>query len=221
MTYLTLTARRNVQLFGIVVPAIMVLLFDDAWRRLPDWRGIRAVFQRDAPLGRTVPYVAVLVLGFGALTLSHGQALGRVLVPNAVSAETFPVAVVRRARAEHVEGRIFHSFIWGGYLIYAWPEQKVFIDGGTDFYGPALLRSWMEISGLAPGWRTSLDTFGISLALVPPNSSLAHELLREPGWQLRDCDATAVLLQKGRPQTTPTGSADSLLDACSRKAATR
>ena len=217
MTYLTLTARRNVQLFGIVVPAIMVLLFDDAWRRLPDWRGIRAVFQRDAPLGHTAPFVTALCLGFGALALSHGQVLHRTLVPNTVSVETFPVGVVRRARAEHVEGRIFHSFIWGGYLIYAWPEQKVFIDGGTDFYGPALMRSWMEISGLAPGWQESLDTFGISLALVSPNSPFAHELLREPGWQLRDCDATAVLLQKsGGPSMRST--ADSLLDACDKKA---
>ena len=37
------------------------------------------------------------------------------------------------ARAEKLQGRIFHDFIWGGYLLYAWPEQKVFIDGGTDF----------------------------------------------------------------------------------------
>ena len=216
MIYLTLTAKRNVQLFGVVVPAIMVLLFDDAWRRLPDWRGIRAVFQRDAPLGRTVPFVAVICLGFGALALNNGRALGHVLVPNAVSAEVFPVAVVRRARAEHVKGRIFHSFIWGGYLIYAWPEEKVFIDGGTDFYGPDLMRSWMEISGLAPGWRESLDTFGISLALVAPSSSFAHELLRQPGWQLRDCDATAVLLQKSGGPGMPTA-ADSLLDACTRQ----
>ena len=76
--------------------------------------------------------------------------------------------------------------------------------------------SWMGISGLVPGWRTSLDTFGISLALVAPTSSFAHELLREPGWRLRDCDATAVLLQKSGG-TGMRSTADSLLDACDKK----
>jgi hypothetical protein len=130
------------------------------------------------------------------------------------------VAVVRRARAEHLQGHIYHSFIWGGYLIYAWPEQKVFIDGGTDFYGTDLLKNYMAIGGLAPGWRDSLAQWNISLALIQPGSSLAHELLREPGWRLHDCDATAALLQRAGGIAEPLR-ADSLLATCQAKGAER
>jgi hypothetical protein len=143
--------------------------------------------------------------------------MGAEVIPNAVSPDEFPVAVVRRARAEHVNGRIYNDYTWGGYMIYAWPEQKVFLDGGADFYGPALTRTWSMIGQLQPFWRDSLQRFGVDLALVPPGSAFAHELLREPGWRLRDCDATAVLLQRGGGPAEPQA-ADSLLHACFERA---
>jgi hypothetical protein len=216
MTYFVLTAQRNIQLFGVTAVPVMAMLLDTHWRGLPDWHGIRAVFQRDAPLGSTTPYVLAMVAMFGFLAVGSGQIAGKQVIPNAVSADVFPVAVVRRARAEQLRGRIYHSFIWGGYLIYAWPEQRVFIDGGTDFYGTDLLKNYMAIGGLAPGWRDSLAQWNISLALVQPSSSLAHELLREPGWRLHDCDATAALLQRAGGIAEPLR-ADSLLATCQAK----
>jgi hypothetical protein len=216
MTYFVLTAQRNIQLFSVTAVPILAMLADPRWRRLPDWRGIRAVFQRDAPLGRTAPLVLATAAVFGFLAVGRGKMLGRQIVPDALSADVFPIAVVRRARAEHLEGRIYHSFIWGGYLIYAWPEQRVFIDGGTDFYGAAILRSYMDIGGLAPFWRNELERWDISLVLVPTESSLAHELLREPGWLLHDCDSTAALLQKTGAAARP-AAADSLLESCKHR----
>jgi hypothetical protein len=220
MIWATLMARRNMQLFSVTAVPVMALWLDPDWRRLPDWRGIRSVFQRDAPLGMAAPYVLLMLALFGFLAVGRGRVAGAQVIPDGVSPTVFPVDVVRRARAEHVNGRLFHNFIWGGYLIYAWPEQKVFIDGGTDFYGPGLVKTWLGINGLAPHWRDSLSRWDISLALLPPDSPLARELLRQPGWQLRDCDATAVLLQKTGP-AGPQVAADSLLDQCDRTAGQR
>jgi hypothetical protein len=133
------------------------------------------------------------------------------------------VAVVQRARAEHVTGRIYNDYTWGGYMIYAWPEQKVFIDGGADFYGPELTRTWSMIGQLQPFWRDSLERFGVDLALVPTGAAFTHELLHEPWWRLRDCDATAALLQKSPDSTTSAtsitsvSSVDSLLAECFKR----
>jgi hypothetical protein len=228
MTYFVLNARRNMQLFGVTAVPALAIHINAAWKRLPDWRGIRGVFDRDAKTGTTAPYVVVLVALFGFLAVGQGKVFGADIIPNAVSPDEFPVAVVRRARAEHVTGRIYNDYTWGGYLIYAWPEQKVFIDGGTDFYGPALTRTWTMIGQLQPFWRDSLERLGVDLALVPPGSGFAHELLREPGWRLRDCDATAVLLQKSGGPAEPQagaaasrpygGKADSLLAKCFERA---
>jgi hypothetical protein len=69
------------------------------------------------------------------------------------------------------------------------------------------------IGQLQPFWRDSLERFGVDLALVPTGSAFAHELLREPGWRLLDCDATAALLQK-RKGEAQSQAADSLLGNC-------
>lgn len=223
MTYFVLNARRNMQIFGVTALPVLAIHINAAWKQLPDWRGIRAVFDRDARTGKTAPYVLSMLALFGFLAVGRGRAFGAEIIPDAVSPEEFPVAVVRRARAEHVQGRIYNDYTWGGYMIYAWPEQKVFIDGGTDFYGPQLTRTWTMIGQLQPFWRDSLARFGVDLALVPTNAAFTHELLREPGWRLRDCDATAALLQKSDSATTtsstnhPGGSADSLLAACFKR----
>jgi hypothetical protein len=215
MTSFTLNARRNMPLFGVTVLPILAMHLNAAWKRLPDWRGIRAVFDRDAKTGRTLPYVLATLAAFGFLFAGHGKALGVTVVPDAVSPEVFPVNVVKRARAEHLKGRMYNNFTWGGYLIYAWPEQLVFIDGGTDFYGADLARTWIDIASRAPYWRDSLTRLDVTLVLMPTSSGLVHDLLREPGWRLHDCDATAALLERSGGTARP-AQADSLLADCTR-----
>ena len=86
----------------------------------------------------------------------------------------FPVAVVEKARAAGLTGRMYNEFTWGGYLLFAWPEQKVFIDGQTDFYGEELTRTHVHIQGLYPGWRDLLKKWDVSLVIMPTGSSLVH-----------------------------------------------
>ena len=129
----------------------------------------------------------------------------------------FPVAAVNQARAEGIEGRIFHEFIWGGYLLYAWPEQRVFIDGGTDFYGPDLMRTFMETRGLKPGWRETLAKWKVSYLLIAPGAAIANELVRDGSWGVRYCDGTAALLERD-PDTGGAG-AMARLERCAADSA--
>jgi hypothetical protein len=191
----TLQARRNIPLFAAIVVPIMALHFDAAWRALPDWRGIRAIFERDARRGSTAVFVACVVVPLAVLAALRGRVAGRELVYDRLDRREFPVDVVARARSAGVQGRVFHDFIWGGYILYAWPEQKVFIDGGTDFYGTDLMRTYIDVSGIQPGWRDTLASREIDLVLMPTGSPMAHELAHD-GWRVRDCDATAALLQR-------------------------
>ncbi len=213
MIYFALDARRNIQLFGATVLPALALQYDFGWRRLSFGKRIREVFDRDAKMASTWPYVVSMLLLFGVVAAGRGTVAGWSVVPNALSANEFPIALVQRARAERWEGRLFHDFIWGGYLVYAWPEQKVFIDGGTDFYGPELMRTYMDISDLRPFWRDSLARWEIDRALLPTASALAHELLREPGWTLKACDATGAFMELAG--ATHVANADSALATCS------
>jgi hypothetical protein len=190
--------QRNIALFGITALPLVALHLDSAWRslRVPGLGRIREVIAEGDDGSRVGLWALPAAGAMFALALNGGTLRGASLIPARFDASVFPVEIVDRARAGGLTGRIYSEFIWGGYLLYAWPEQKVFIDGGTDFYGPDVLRAFGELKGLEPGWRDALLRWNISLVLMPPTSILTHELSREPGWVIQDCDETAVLLRR-------------------------
>jgi hypothetical protein len=208
-----LQARRNIPLFAATVFPVLAIHFDAAWRGLPDRRGIRAVFDRDAKLGRTAPFAAVVCGLFMMLAAAGGRVGATQVVPDELNVREFPVEAVAQARAAGLEGRIFHDFVWGGYILYAWTEQRVFIDGGTDFYGPRLMAEHMNIVGMQPGWRESLRKWEITAVLMPTGSAMLYELTRGGGWRLRYCDPTATLLEHTVAGETNTELAK-ILDEC-------
>jgi hypothetical protein len=128
----------------------------------------------------------VLIMGFAG---------SRIGIPNGFEEPAFPVTLVRDARAAALQGRIFNDFRYGGYLQYAWPEQKIFIDGTTDVYGGQHQRSYINVLAMVPGWSDSLDTWKVDLVLLPVRTPLATELAWR-GWGVWRCDQTAVLLQR-------------------------
>lgn len=156
-------------------------------------------FAENARSGVSAPYVAAGVLWLGALVFGHGTVAGRSVVPDEFSRARFPVAAVAEARRAGLQGRLFHDFMWGGYLLYGWPETKVFIDGGTDFYGSGLIRTYRSIMGLEPGWRDSLDTREIGTVLTRPRAALAGVLDRDTTWLRWYCDSVAVLFARRTP----------------------
>jgi hypothetical protein len=188
--------QRNIPLMGLTALAALALHLDAEWRTLPDPLGIRAVFIRDSAGRRTGPWSVAVAIPLLLLTLSASPLAARKLVPAYWNPEVFPVKAVAKARAAGLEGRIFNEFIWGGYILKEWPEQKVFIDGQTDFYGDDLMWQHGQIAALAPGWRDLLRKWKIEMVLMPTGSGLAYELVREPAWSIWHCDPTAVLLRR-------------------------
>jgi hypothetical protein len=189
---------------------------DAEWRAFKDVGGVRAVFARDSLGRRDGPWAIGIAAIMLALTLTASPLSRLHLIRGTLDPKVFPVIAVEKAREAGLTGRIYNDFIWGGYMLFAWPEQKVFIDGQTDFYGEELTRTHTTIAALSPGWRDKLKKWDISLVLMPGQSSLSHELVREPMWHLWYCDSTAVILQR-RDSTRADFDADSAerrLTAC-------
>jgi hypothetical protein len=191
-----LTAMRNISLFCLTALPLVALHVDEAWRRLPDPRGTRRRFE--ATSGRTataiwaVPTAVVMLV----LAIGHGRVGAAQLIDDRFDPTVFPIAAVRQARSAHLEGHLFTEFVWGGYVDYAWPEQKIFIDGGTDFFGEDISRQYAKIKGLGLGWRGLVSKWGISLMVLRRSSTLAHELLRDGRWYPWYCDSLAVILRR-------------------------
>jgi hypothetical protein len=192
----SLQAQRNVELFALTALPLMAWHLDPDWGKVPGLGRIRRAFAQESDAQyRGVPSV-IFSVEVVVLALFGARVGGREIITSEFDPKIFPVAAVARAREEKLTGRIYSEFIWGGYILYAWPEQQVFIDGGTDHYGEALVQQHIQLATLQPEWRDVLTHWNISLALLATDAPLAHELVREPGWRVRFCDPTAVLLER-------------------------
>jgi len=214
-----LTAVRNVALFGLIAIPLVALEVNDGWKRLPDPGGIRGRFGQTAQRTSTLPWCLGLTILLVALAASRGRVGSTQLIRDGFSPETFPVAAVAKGRQAGLQGHLFSEFAWGGYLVYAWPEQRIFIDGGTDFFGPELFKEFADIKQLRPGWRKLLQKWDVSLALLRRQTTLSHELSRDPRWQLWYCDSLSVLLRRSDEPGSAfsiagADSAESRLDTC-------
>jgi hypothetical protein len=197
-----LHSARNIPLFCLTALPLLAVHLDGEWRGLR-WgpldrlRGALAFGDKSAKAGGWAGAFGAVFL---MLLFGSGRVAGVPVVVAGYDPTIFPVEAVRKAREARLEGKIFNQFIWGGYILYAWPEQRVFIDGQTDFYGEDLTREYGQIVALQ-SWRQRLMDRGVKIVLVDRRSALAAELSTEPGWSLMYEDSTAVLYSRS---TTPT-----------------
>ncbi len=97
------------------------------------------------------------------------------------------------------DARVFNDMRFGGYLIYAAPQARVYIDDRCELYRDGGLARYIQIradprliEGAAP--PEADDNF--SLALVETRSALARYLRDSPNWTELHSDATAGLYRR-------------------------
>jgi hypothetical protein len=131
--------------------------------------------------------VVVVLVGGGNLDFNRSG--------NEFSSNVFPVKAINWLDKQPNIGPVFNYFPWGGYLLYRiWPEQQVFIDGQTDFYGESLTRQYEHVITLNGGWEEVLAQNQIKWVIMPQDSRLVKTLEQEPGWEMRYQDETAAIL---------------------------
>ncbi len=113
--------------------------------------------------------------------------------------DQFPVKAATIVEKLPESVRLLAPDKFGGYLIYRFSgRRKVFMDGRSDFYGLDFMKRYIELVEVRPGWRSTVEQFGFTHALLPQKYSLISALERE-GWQRLYADETAVLLAKNGP----------------------
>ena len=136
-TAFALHSARNIPLWALTALPILALHLDSEWRQRSGGLvgRLRAAFTEADGLARAGPWAAAAALALVALAFGGGRVGGAQLLEDRFDERVFPVEAVRRARAAGLTGRMYNELAWGGYILHAWPEQRVFIDGQTDFYG--------------------------------------------------------------------------------------
>jgi hypothetical protein len=190
-TVMSLYSARNIPLFAIITAPYIGSAIQTTVERT-------SILQRiEQSLSRVESNLKGFVWPLLALALLANAFRGQSGSANQFDPNRFPVKAVDWLEANPQHGNMFNNFIWGGYLLYRmWPEQTVFIDGQTDFYGEALTREYTQVSTLAEGWESVLEKYDVSWVIVQSDKPLVQALQDEMGWHILYQDATATILHE-------------------------
>ncbi len=197
-TAFALHSMRNIPLWALTALPLVALHADPAWRAasLKPLTPLRNAFAGGAEMARPGLWAALGAVALLGLVAGGGRLGGAQVLPTHFDPGVFPVRVVERARTAGVTGRTFNELAWGGYILNVWPEQKVFIDGQTDFYGEPLSQVYAHLRAATQGYQTTLDSLRINHVLLPEDAPLATKLLKGAAWSIAARYDGAVLLSR-------------------------
>ncbi|MEA3352174.1 MAG: hypothetical protein U9Q82_16340 [Chloroflexota bacterium] len=191
--YLGFMAGRNISLFALVAPMVLTRHAAPPLRSLGKRWGFQQPSSGPVRVSRGKSILNWTLLGI--LILAAGVKSALVYPPKEnekIFQQTLPIDAVEYLRQERPEGRIFNSYNWGGYLLWALPEYPVFVDGRTDLYGDEIVDQWVQVVAAEAGWQAVLDDWGVNLILLEPHRPLVADLEAE-GWRLLYEDEVAVV----------------------------
>jgi hypothetical protein len=169
--------QRMLFLFGIVAAPVVCRLLADCWEGYES--------KRDLPVANAVCIaIAIIVSVFSFPSASALAAQVR---------KKSPVGAVDYVRQAKLTGPMLNDYGVGGYLVWALPEHKVFVDGrGSDVF------EWDTVLGPLGRWsyleddpQVLLDRYHIQFCVLDSHSPLDHVLPYLPGWHKAYGDQTA------------------------------
>lgn len=113
--------------------------------------------------------------------------------------ERNPVQAIRFIRQAHPAGPMLNEYRFGGYLIWALPETKVFVDGRTDIFDwTGVLGEYVRWADLKDDPTALLDKYHIGFCLLYRHSAVARVIPYLPGWKKAYEDPLAVVFTRDR-----------------------
>jgi hypothetical protein len=107
-----------------------------------------------------------------------------------------PVKAVEYLNQNGIAGNTFtQPNIWGGYLIWAAPNNRVYIDG-RDAYPDTFVKEFVDIITGRVDWRVVFKQRGVQLALIEPRTFLARQLGESPEWEKIYEDEMSVVYKR-------------------------
>ena len=110
--------------------------------------------------------------------------------------EEYPRAALEFMQRQHLNGRIFNQYKWGGYMEWHAPELKPFVDGRADiFVYNGVFEDFLRATAIKRSFEI-LDKYKIEYVLLPPNQPLGYLLEHSSSWHPIYTDEVAVLFER-------------------------
>lgn len=194
--FMSFRAGRNIALFALVAPMVLTRHLAAFLQAVSQRLGIPAARQIS---DSTTPGQSRLNwILLGALVIAVGFKL-TLVTPKEINQahfdDTLPVAAVEFIRKSQPQGRIFNSYNWGAYLLWALPEYPVFVDGRTDLYGDEIIDQWVRVVRAEEDWQQILDEWDVRIILLEPDRPIVP-YFADGGWRQVYADEIAVVYKR-------------------------
>ncbi len=202
LLWLAWSGQRYVIWFGMVFVPVLAQALAEGWPRLRRGEGGRPlVLNTWLALGLWLPVLAVQPWWVERVPLpeSYWTLVWRNKPQGALIGVETPLDAAEYLRT-HPGGRLFNEMGYGSYLIWAVPEQGVFVDPRVELYPLELWQDYIRISqGLR--YQALLDHYGVTRILLDRElqPGLAEALPTDPAWELEYRDARAEIWRKIGP----------------------
>src|SRR5262249_59860856 len=132
------------------------------------------------------------VAGALSLPLAPALAAGFPQVAHGFPPARFPEKALAVADHQRLGPHVLNGYLWGGYISWVKPDgrYRVFIDGRAGFFGDQVLRDYLEVLELHPGWREVLARRRPDWILVTAHSAIANVAPVTGEWSALYSDST-------------------------------
>lgn len=173
---------RMLFVFGVLVAPVFSRLLSNLWDGYEPARDRRA------------PNLVMMLAAFTVVAVAFPRTTDLQRQVNQAN----PVKAVEFIRHAGLSGRMLNDYSYGGYLIWAAPEHKVFVDGRADIF------DWTGVLGEYQRWwllrenpESLLDKYKIDLCLMSRNAGITQVLPYLPGWKRIYGDDLSVIFARG------------------------
>jgi len=176
--YMTLKMQRNAMIFAIVASSLLADYGGPLWN---------VVFRqaKEQPFwSRTGVRQSVLNILLLLPLLLFGVKLKNLVYREPTQQMAgVPFSATQYLKDKGLTGCTFtDGNVWGAYLIWAAPENPVYIDG-RDMYPTAFVKEYVQIIRGRKDWREAFQQYGVKNAILSRSSILATQLKESPEWQ--------------------------------------
>jgi hypothetical protein len=192
--FISLVMARNIPLFVIACTPTAAELAKTSLLRLQGWKQIEGRFPAFGRQSRW--HITPLVVSFLTVAIFTNRYFNKYQTIFQFNPQVFPVQAMNWLEIHPQSGRMFNEFNWGGYILYrTWPQQQVFLDSQSDFYGESFMKEYERVTSMQGDWENLLVKHQVDWVIIPHAWPLAKELNTQ-GWEIVYEDQTAVILDK-------------------------
>lgn len=118
--------------------------------------------------------------------------------------DLLPVAAVDFVAKNKIQGNIFNTYHYGGYLIYRlYPDQKIFVYGRTDIYKENFINEYLEMYSGGKNWKKYFYKHNIDYVICETSAPIKQLLLLDNKFKLVFDDGKHSVLLKDNQKYRP------------------